>query len=197
MAIQNKLSLLVEATQYFALQTGCIWYLPLNYVMESPPLFLFEVQDDCFIEYDESIWMDTNTGRYEYGSKEQNVVLKAKVRPFLVFQQPELLRTLESLQVPKWYGDSVTGFPISGVENLEDETKAKINLRRLKDENNYDFIHYIPTTGKNGLLKDSCAILCAPINVNIFFFTTHIGQIEQRDTNSIKRKVRRIFDLDN
>jgi hypothetical protein len=192
----SKLTRIAEGSETIFIRTGCIWYLPVNYSMQFPLVSLYEDNDGLYKQSDDKLWRNPKTGKYEPGWPEEEIVLTAKVRPFLVFQKPALLKTLSDLHVPTWYREAVVGFPITSLENLEQNPTTRVDLVRLKATNDYEFIHYISETGTSGLQKESCVILCTPININVHFFTTYIGHLGENDLSQIKEKIPKVIDVE-
>jgi mRNA-degrading endonuclease toxin of MazEF toxin-antitoxin module len=176
------------------LRAGSIWYLPINYVMDFPPVLLCE-DGEGFYKHEEDTWINSKNGKYEYGIDEQEVVIKAKPRPFLVFQNPDLLESIQELRLPKHYGNVVAGFPITGLENLEQNTSSQVDVSRLTSKNDYEFIHYIPNLEQGDFSKGSCVLLNTPRTLMLNFFTTHIGCLNEDDMLHVKQKIARIFEL--
>lgn len=184
-----------------SIRPGTIWWLPVTYILDYPPDFLRydEKNKEHYIDQQNEYWCNEEDLSYKTGLGSTKVVSIAEIRPFLVIQKPDMLQTMKELVVPVWYRNAVTGFPISSVSNLQENLvgsgRVKIDIDRLKDRNDYEFIHYLPNDNITDLKKESYIVLAAIATLNIEYFTDKRGSITDSDYKKIKAKINKYFDF--
>lgn len=188
------------------IRPGTIWWLPVSFILDFPPVFLhYDEKKKELYTYDKNDqWCDFEDLSYSAELKEYKLVHRAKIRPFLVIQRQEMIKLLREYAIPDWYQKAVVGFPVSGVDNIEDINRdfprkylgrQRVEIDRLINKNDYEFIHYLPKSKYTKLEKDSYAVLAAMTALNIEYFTDNRFALEDEDYNSVKHKIKNYFSL--
>jgi len=181
----------------FDIRPGTIWLLPVNYFLNFPPSLLCydERNKEYFVEEDNGYWC--NNGKYNSNLGETNVIVKAQVRPFLVIQKPDALKKIDELGAQGWHYNAIAGFPVSSYSNIVEHSTSNANFHidpvRLKEKNDYDFYHYLPSDSITCLKNESYVTMTTITRLHISYFTHLSGAAEQNDYNGIAEKFRKIF----
>ncbi len=182
--------------------SGRIYWLPVNYALDFPPNLIF--YDSTSKEYypEENNYWCTN-GKYKTDRGETQIIVSAKVRPFLVIQKPDTLSNLEKLSVPSWQQNTISGFPVTSYSNLtktnrlvEDHSSnelTRIDPIRLKNNNDYVFHHYLPADSTTLLEKDSYIAITTLTRLHVKYFTHPGGAIAGNDYQKIIEKFKNIY----
>ena len=184
--MSNVNSELLKSIHQILVRPGTIWWLPVSYGLDYLPEVLTRVSDtECTLSRDPRLW-HTNNLKYK-SDLVADVVVKTKVRPFLVIGDFDVLRTMKKFCLPKWYANAVAGFPITSIENLKNRRDIGINVDRISDHN---FLHFLPKSQDNGLFVDSYIAISVLISIDLEFFTQKIGTLEETNFIAIKEKIR-------
>ncbi len=196
----GKQELLKSVFQSF-IRPGTIWWLPVSYIVDYPPKIMFhdERNKEHYIQEDITYWRNESDLSYKSDLGPTQVAIDVEIRPFLVIQKPDSLKLMKDLGVPNWYRNAVAGFPISSLNNLLENKDANrnfhVDLDRLKNRNDYEFLHYLPADAKTQLNRESYVALAAIATLNIEYFTDKRGVIEDKDYSVITGKIRGYFAL--
>lgn len=171
---------------------GSIWLLPVSFFLEFPPNLVFPVEnsDKFIVSSDNNIWCKNN--KYYPSKIDRRVAIKAKVRPFLIIQQPNVLREMRNLGAFSWHKDSIAGLPISSYANVVKHESTKIDPVRLK-KNGYSLYHYLAADNQTKLSKDSYVAMTTITRIHLKYFTHLVGYLGKNDYKEISEKISKIF----
>lgn len=186
------------------IRPGTIWQLPVSYLLSFPPSFLIydEARKEFYTDENNDHWFDRENLRFIKELGVQKLVSEAEIRPFLVIQGQEIIKLLSSYAIPSWYQNAIIGFPISGINNIESinddfqkkHTKLKlVDIDRLVNKNDYEFIYYLSKKKYPQLDKDSYIVLAAISTVSIEYFIDKHFEISEEDYKLLKLKVNKYF----
>lgn len=169
---------------------GWIYIVPVPYTLPFPTHFVYperkiSPEDKTYAAYVKvgNVWFNEKTRRYRHledQEKEKNILVGAKLRPFLV------LRKMPSEKINK-LTNHVAGLYITKVKPW---MKAD-DLARLR-ANQSKHLHYLkPSRNPNaGLRFESIVMVGNPFLLPAEFFTFEIGHISQDDWGMIRGKMR-------
>ncbi|MHC1732914.1 MAG: hypothetical protein AB9888_12925 [Bacteroidales bacterium] len=172
---------------------GAIFKLPVSYNLPYPCRFLIRQDGSKLMAPSEhsvvsigNVWQNEETKQY-HGLKPKEVILQAKVRPFLILRRFELKNVF-------WQGDYYFGLPIASVKERMINTPAK---QELLYNNQSDYLHYIPESRSEitGLDKPSVVVISTPVFIPKRFFTHYLGYIEQDELSCVRQKLQNFTNM--
>lgn len=172
---------------------GSVWRLPILYPMKFPPSFFFKDNDDgegYISEGYNEYWFEE--GKYNRSVGTVNVINEAEVRLFFVIQNENVLLHLKKIRAIDWHTDYIIGLTISSCSNLTKE-KTNIELRKLREENDYPYHHYLSTKNNQYLTEESYTPLTAIYRIHKDYFQEKVGDLSKEDYEAISRKFKKVF----
>lgn len=166
---------------------GAVYYLPVPFTLPMPTRFL--VRRDFTGQLSPTsqaevqlgnVWLDEGTERYR-GLPAKEILLQAKVRPFLVLRRYRLKRAWRD-------GPYVIGLPITSIREI---MQNKPTFMERLEHAQFPDIHYLkPCRNQNsGLYKPSLVVIAAPMYIPRRYFTHFMGFINFQDLNIIVNKL--------
>jgi hypothetical protein len=183
----NTISSLNQRTARALIYSGAVFFLPVQYNLPTPTRFLIRKDRSGHLQPTDqakvrlgNVWLNEKTKRY-FGSSEKEMLLKGKVRPFLVVRKFRLKRALDR-------SPYVVGLPIT---SLKEDKISPVIMQRLKDAV-VPQLHYLPPerNQESGLYKPSMVVIAHPMPIPTKYFTHYMGCIHPKDLKIVLTKLK-------
>jgi len=168
------------------IRPGAVFILPVQYTSKFPTTFVERMgsEPELFSEAKlkvGDVWYDESSGRYEMGSGEQELVFKAKVRPFLIVR-------CVSVKDVMWHEDQIFGLPICSLKPRMRNNLTFMNKLRNQE---ISFLYRLnPNYYKSqGLPKESFVRITTPFLISPAYFTHYCCLVRQGDLRQIRSKL--------
>ena len=171
----------------FMIAPGSIFRVPVQHLMPFPTIFLerLDQSERLSTSYQSRItvgdvWLNEETGNFEVPAQDHEIILQAKVRPFL------LIRPLKVCDVEHYIG-----LPISSVKDWMRENQRMYG--RMENNQHWRF-YLLPETivGELRLYKESYVIIASPILIRNEYLTDYLGTFNDFNNEGLRRHFSRI-----
>jgi len=166
---------------------GSIFRVPVQHLMPFPTIFLERLDQSKRLSASGQsqitvgdLWLNEETGNFEFPAKDREVIVQAKVRPFL------LIRPLHLQGF-----DHYLGLPISSVK---DWMRANQRIFSRMRKNKYWKFYLLPDEiiGELGLYKESYVIIATPVIICSGYLTDYVGTFIDSTNEDLRRHYTRI-----
>lgn len=187
MTIIDNISQLRLQLTPFMIASGSIFRVPGQYLLPFPTLFLkrLDRSEQLSASHQAQItigdlWLNEETGNFELPAEEREIILHAKVRPFL------LIRPLTHLGLEHYLG-----LPISSVKNW---TRTNQSMFGRMKKNKYWKFYLLPEDIIEGLglYEESYIVIATPVIIRSEYLTDYVGTFIDANNEGLRRHFTRI-----